>query len=146
MAFPTREHGMSTRVDLGANLSAAQVEALECGRDGSPIKLHLNLQGGVFRGSSDETTPLSLGFWDNLVYRFRPGDWLEILEHWRYAQGFLIQVPMIDGPDPGRIRSARADLEQAIQHMSEGRSREAVAACRDALEVAFGDDCGQYPE
>jgi hypothetical protein len=146
MAFPTRAHGTSARIDLGVNLSAAQVEALERERDGGPIKLHLNLQGGVFRGASDATTPLSLGFWDNLVYRFRPSDWLEILEHWRYAQGFLIQVPMIDGPDSGRIKSARADLERAIEHMSEGRSREAVAACRDALEVAFGDDSRQYPE
>jgi hypothetical protein len=146
VAFPARAHGTSARIDLGANLSAAQVEALERDRDGGPIKLHLNLQGGVFRGASDEATPLSLVFWDNLVYRFRPSDWVEILEHWQYAQGFLIQVPMVAGPDSGRIKSARADLEQAVQHMSEGRPREAVAACRDALEVAFGDDSGLFPE
>ena len=82
MAFPPRAHGTSTRIDLEVNLSAVQVEALEHDRDGGPIKLHLNLQGGVFRGASDETTPLSLVFSDNLVYRFRPSHWLEILEHW----------------------------------------------------------------
>jgi len=146
MAFPTRNHGTSTRVDFGANLSAAQVEALERQRDGGPVKLHLNLQGGVFREATEESASLSEAFWDTLVYRFRPSDWLEILEHWQYAHGFLIQVPAIAGPASTQFKDAIDDLEKAILHMSEGRARDAVAACRDALEVAYGDDRGLYPE
>lgn len=146
MAFPTREHGTSTRVDLAANLSAAQVEALEARREGGPIKLHLNLQGGAFREASDDRPSLSEGFWGSLVYRFRPSDWLEILGHWQYAHGFLIQVPAVAGPASTRLKGAIEDIEKAILHMSEGRFREAVAACRDALEVAYGDDRNQHPE
>jgi hypothetical protein len=47
MAFPTRAHGTSARIDLGANLTAAQVEAIERERGGGPIKLHFKLQGGA---------------------------------------------------------------------------------------------------
>jgi hypothetical protein len=85
-------------------------------------------------------------FWQDMVYRLRSSDWIEVLEHWQYAQGFLIQVPMVSGPDSKRAMAARDDLTIAIHHMSEGRSREAVAACRDALEVAFGDDRDLYPD
>lgn len=146
MAFPKRAQGTSARVDLGADLTAAHIEAVERQRDGGPIKLHLKLQGGVFREAAEAASPLSLVFWQDMVYRLRPSDWIEVLEHWQYAQGFLIQVPMVSAPDSKRAMAARDDLEKAIHHMSEGRSREAVAACRDALEVAFGDDRDTHPD
>ena len=146
VAFPQRTQGTSARIDLGANLTAAQIEAIERQREGGPIKLHLKLQGGVFRAAAEGTNPLSLVFWQDMVYRLRPSDWIEVLEHWQYAEGFLIQVPMVSGPDSKRAVAARDDLKKAIHHMSEGRSREAVAACRDALEVAFGEDRDPYPD
>jgi hypothetical protein len=72
---------------------------------------------------------------------------VEVLEHLRYAQGFLIQVPKFEGRTNAKALEAGRDLEIAIQHMNEGRYREAVAACRDALEVAFGaSDKDAHPE
>jgi hypothetical protein len=139
VAFPDNRQGTSARIDLRANVLPGQLEMLERERSGGPIKLHLRLQGLLLRDANpddpDHPGALNSVFWQDLVYRLRPGDWLEVLTHWRYATGFLLQVPGLARPETGPAIKARDDLELAIDHMSEGRYREAVAACRDALDA-----------
>ncbi len=147
IGFPVRTHGTSTRVDLGANLLPAQLEALERERAGGPLKLHLNLQGAVLRDATDTADASTELFWGELVYRLKATDWIEVLEHWRYAQGFLLQVPKFTNRDSARALRASDDLEKAIKDMTEGRYREAIAACRDTLETAYGnEDKDRHPE
>jgi hypothetical protein len=164
VAFPSRAQGtFPARVELGANLLPAQIEALERERAGGPLNLHLRLQGVVLRNRPPDRTgkaivqverptaaqidPATEVFSGELVYRLKATEWIEVLEHWRYAQGFLLQVPKFTNRDTARAVRASDDLEQAIKDMTEGRYREAVAACRDALETAYGiEDKDCHPE
>jgi hypothetical protein len=151
IAFASHAQGtFPARVDLGAYVLPAQLEALERERAGGPLKLHLNLQGAIVRNGSTDTraeVPPIQAFSDELVYRVKAAEWIEVLEHWHYAQGFLLQVPKFSSRDSVQGVHALGDLEKAISDMAEGRYREAIAACRDALETAYGsDDKSLYPE
>jgi hypothetical protein len=151
VAFADNTQGTSARIDLRANVYPGQLEMLERERSGGGVKLHFRLQGGLFRtarpNDPDDSGGISAVFWQDLVYRLRPSDWLEVLEHWKYAKGFLIQVPSLTAPESSPAIKARDELELAIAHMSEGRYRDAVAACRDALELAYdSDDKDRHPE
>jgi predicted transcriptional regulator len=134
---------------MGANVLPAQLEAIEQERSGGPITLHLQLQGLIFRSDANTAAPITdrtEGFWGELAYEVKPGDWVEVLEHWRYAEGFLLQVPVVAGESARAIRASR-DIQKAVGDMAEGRYRDAVSACRDALEAAYGTaDKEVHPE
>ncbi|MGI8429978.1 MAG: hypothetical protein ACR2OB_11910 [Solirubrobacteraceae bacterium] len=142
VAFPEPEHGaVQTPVNMGANVLPAQLEAIERQRSGGPVTLHLQLQGIIFRPSSHDPSPAApavQSFWGPLEYQIKPAQWVEVLEHWRYAQGFLLQVPILTGAQSVKAIRAKNDLEKALRDMGEGRYRDAVSACRDALEAAYG--------
>ena len=126
-------------------------EVIERERSGGPIMLHLQLQGMIFRPDSHQpaaaSTPTTQGFWGELAYQVKATEWVEVLEHLRYAQGFLLQVPKFESRTSPKAIEATTDVEKAIEHMAEGRYKDAVAACRDALEVAYGDaDKNLHPE
>jgi hypothetical protein len=71
---------------------------------------------------------------------------MEVLESWEYAKGFRLEVPMLTGQDSVSAVRAIKDVEKAIAEMAEGRYRDAIATCRDALEIAYGsDDKNLYP-
>lgn len=147
-AFAERGRTYPARIDLRATLSRQQVEAIEAARDGGPISLNLRTHGMVFPGVvGEEDAALSPEtFWHDLEFRLKPAEWVEVLEAWGYAQAFLIQVPVLS--DPSSIAAVRAskDLQRAVSEMTAGRFRAAVAACRDALESAYGaSDKDKYP-
>ena len=151
VAFPGPEHGATQSiVNLGANILPAQLEAIERRRSGGPIVLHFQLQGTIYRPASYEptmTTPAVQAFWGSLQYQIKPAQWVEVLQNWSYAQGFLLQVPMVSGASTVKAVRAKVDLEKAVADMAEGRYRDAVSACRDAFEVAYGaDDRDLHPE
>jgi hypothetical protein len=134
------------RADLRTNLLPAQLEMLEHKRAGGPLTLHLKLRGVLIPGE-ESTLPSVEGFWGDLEYRLKSTEWMEVLEGWNYAQGFLLQVPMFaDQDSTGTVRASK-ELEKAIADMAEGRYREAIATCRDALEMAYGaGDKNAYPD
>lgn len=151
VAFPSRQQGTTQAlVNMAANLLPAQLEVIEQERSGGPITLHLQLQGMIFRPEShvpNPAAPTTEGFWGELAYQVKASQWVEVLEHLRYAQGFLLQVPKFKGPASAKAVEASRDLEKAIADMAEGRFKDAVAACRDALEVAYGvSDKNLHPE
>jgi hypothetical protein len=151
VAFAARAQGtFPARVDLGANLTPAQLEALERERSGGQLKLHLGLQGMVVgqpSANGEADIPAPEVFSGELVYRIKPAEWLEVLEQWRYAQGFLLELPRFTSADSARALRASGDLQTAIRDMAEGRYRDAIAACRDALEQAYGgEDKDRHPE
>ena len=134
------------RADLSTHLLPAQLEVLEQKRAGGPLTLFLKLRGVLIPGP-ESTLPSVEGFSDDLEFRLKEADWLTVLENWNYAQGFLLQVPIFAEGASARTAKANEDLEKAISEMAEGRYREAIAKCRDALETAYGpDDKGLYPD
>jgi len=135
---------------MGANLLPAQLEAIERQRGGGPITLNFQLQGTVYRPPVHEPTavaPAVQAFWGSLMYEIKQALWVEVLREWNYAQGFLLQVPMVTSANSVRAVRAKDDLEKAVKDMAEGRYRDAVSACRDALETAYGSgDRDLHPE
>jgi hypothetical protein len=77
-------------------------------------------------------------FWGQLRDDLKAAQWVEVLEHWGYAQSFLVQIPLLTGQETAHARAAHRELEKARSDLLDGRYRDAVAACRDALEVAYG--------
>jgi hypothetical protein len=148
VAFPERGRTYAVRIDLRATLNRSQVEAIEMARDGGPISFCIRAHGMVFPGAVDGqqvSTPET--FWHDIEFRLKAAEWVEVLEAWDYAQGFLIQVPTV--PDLSSVAAVEAskELRRAVSEMTEGRYRAAVAACRDALESAYGSSDGdRYPE
>lgn len=151
IAFPEPEHGaVQTPVIMGANVLPAQLEAIERERSGGPLVLHLQLQGIILRPASHEPTPALpavQAFWGTLEYQVKPAQWVEVLQNWSYARGFLLRVPILTGAQSVKAIRAKNDLEKAVSDTSEGRYRDAVSACRDALETAYGAaDKDLHPE
>lgn len=147
-AFAGGGRTFPARMDLRAILGRQQIEAIETARDGGPISLCLRTHGMVFPGIVEgKETSAPETFWHDLEFRLKPAEWVEVLEAWGYAQGFLIQVPVISDPLSIAAVQASKDLQRAVSEMTGGRYREAVAACRDALESAYGaSDKDRYPE
>jgi hypothetical protein len=141
---PDQHHGMSqAHVDIVADIARVQLDALEHERDGGPLTLHLHLHGHVLRPQPEEFGPNDpASFWSDTRYDVKPADWVEVLEHWQYAQGFLIQVPGYAGIDSAVMRLAKRELDSATHAILDGRYREAVAACRDGLEAVYGSTDG----
>ena len=139
----------AARVDLSTNLLPAQLEALERKRAGGQLNLHLKVRGVLLLSAGSTASPAkpsAEGFSDDLEYRLKASEWMEVLERWEYAKGFLLEVPMLAELDAVRAVKASKDVEKAISEMAEGRYRDAIATCRDALETAYGgDDKSLYP-
>ncbi len=148
VAFASPTQGtFPARVDLGTNLGPIQIEAIEKLRGGGPVKLLLRLRGLVFRAASEEVNPPPEAFWDDLEYEIKAAEWMEVLEAWGYAQGFFLQVPQSASEETPAAAEASKGLEKAVVEMAEGRYREAVATCRDVLEMAYGaDDKNLHPK
>lgn len=140
VVFPSRAQGGSQVAELATDLSLLQINAIERERDGGPITLQLHLQGRLLRHQEPPPSDLvdNTTFWGDLRYDLKPAQWVEVLEQWGYARSFLVQVPTYGSQDATRSRGAYRDLEKGIAALVDGRYRDAVAACRDALEAAYG--------
>ena len=149
VVLPSRDQGSTQVVDLTVDLPPAQLEAIEHERDGGPIMFQIHLQGHLLHPS---LTDASAGFdnssfWGDLRYDLPAAQSVEVLEQWGYARSFLIQVPTYGPQDTGPSRLAHRDVEKALAALVDGRYRDAVAACRDALEAAYGqDDSDLFPD
>jgi hypothetical protein len=128
------------------NVAWTQLDVLERERDGGPLALQIQVHGHVLSDvEPDLSSPAT--FWSDLGYDIKAADWVEVLEQWRYAQGFLVQVPGYGGYESTTMRNASRELGAAANAIVEGRYRDAVAVCRDALETAYTSTDGSlYPE
>jgi len=149
LAGMAEDRGMAEApVDMIVDVAPAQLDTLERERDGGPLTLHLHLHGLVLRPNPEQFGPNDQdSFWGDIRYDVKPAEWIEVLEAWRYAQGFLIQVPGFDSHESAVMRKARRELDTAAAAILAGRYRDAVGACRDALEAAYGStDASLHPE
>jgi hypothetical protein len=117
IAFDIARHGTITpcRADVAVNISRMQLDALERERDGGPLSLQLHVHGYVLDDGSvqpDLNDPTT--FWGHLRYDIKPAEWVEVLEHWHYAQGFLIQVPGYGGHGSVAMKKTNRELDFAL--------------------------------
>jgi len=169
IVFPglARRSQVVANAEFAIDLSHEQLEALEKERSAGPIQLHFDLQGVVvrepgqvqalkprFRWVGLPRTKANLlprttaeAFWGNISFDVTAAQWVKVLEELRYAQGFLVQVPRIDGGTSPKAADAVRRLEQAVTAMNEGRYKDAVSECRDLLEAVYGSaDPKRYPD
>jgi len=140
-AFASASQGtFPARLDLAGQLDQTQLDELERRRDGADLDLHLRFRGVLLPAQpSDQPPAIPTAFWTDAEFRIKKAEWVELLEQWDYAQGFLLQVPRFSRPSSPAAERATKELEAAIAKLADGDHRAAVASCRDALELAYGD-------
>lgn len=133
-SFPTAEsgHQIKTELELGLDLSQAQLEAIEEHRQGSWVFVTFDVLG-VLIG------PESQRFWGQMPIRVEKASWGQALEQLGYSKLFILDVPTAAGPQAAK---GIKWLEEAVAALNDGRYRHAVAACRDLIEDVWGEESG----
>jgi hypothetical protein len=147
-AFASASQGtFPARLDLSGQFDQTQLDELERRRDGADLDLRLRFQGVLLSAQlSDQPPTIPTAFWTDAEFRIKKAEWVELLEQWDYAQGFHLQVPRFRRPSSPAAERATKELEAAIAKLADGDHRAAVAGCRDALELAYGDSDPPPPE
>ena len=147
-AFASVSQGtFPARLDLSGQFDQTQLDELERRRDGADLSLHLRFRGVLLPAHpSDQPPAIPTAFWTDAEFQIKKAEWVELLEQWDYAQGFLLQVPRFRRPSSPAAERAGKELEAAIAKLADGDHRAAVAGCRDALELAYGDSDPPPPE
>jgi hypothetical protein len=121
------------------DLDRGKLEALESMRNGGGLSFSMGLFGTSVEGGRHSLTSTQL------AYTAAQGVWVPILEKMGYEKRLLLEVPMPDPVVSPHISGAVQHLEKAQRQLALGYAREAVGACRDALESLkpFLGDTGQ---
>lgn len=124
-----------------ADLPHARLEALEANRAGELPQLQVRLTGSVIT-----TSGLPVGFNEAVDFRPSRDEWLTALESSGYRRLLIVEVAIpFEGSDAQG--GPHMFLSQANKAMRDGRWRDCVSACRDALEqLAPADGFGQQEE
>jgi hypothetical protein len=133
-SFPTAEsgHQIKTDLELGLDLSQAQLEAIEEHRQGSWVFVVFDVLG-VLIG------PEPRRFWGQMPIRVEKAAWGQALEQLGYSKLFILDVPLAASAQAAKgVRW----LEEAVAALNDGRYRHAVAACRDLIEDVWGSEAG----
>jgi hypothetical protein len=132
ISYPNRNHRASLQMEC--DFDRARIEAIETARAGGHLWFDVYMTGRFSTGPM----PFVTG-----NYHLNQGVWVNVLEQMEYQRTLLVEVPV---PDPRRqpeLTAAVEALARAQQLMRDGQDRDAVGACRDALEEitrALGDD------
>jgi predicted transcriptional regulator len=149
IVFPPRDQSATQLVEFAVDVSREQVDAIEQDRDGGRIVLQLHVLGHLIHPdllAASEGFDNS-SFWGDLRYDLSAAQWVEVLEQWKYARSFLVQVPFRADLSGATTLKTQREVEKALAALLDGRHRDAVAACRDALEAAYGqEDADLFPE
>lgn len=108
-------------------LTSAQLDAIERERNGQQLSLTLKLYGDLFDGYS-----WRFGY-DQLVVPLDRDQWVAALNNSNYGATLIYEVPL-SLSQLGSAKAIDAALKSARKHFMEGNYREAVAACREALD------------
>lgn len=126
---PIYEYASDKQVELLAEVSSAQMLALEDLRAGDNVTLVVGLEGVSYVGPLRD--PISA----EIQHRIPRSLWLDILKACKYRETMLIEVPVTDPEGSPALQKAAGHLREAQEAMGRGQWREAVGACRDVLEA-----------
>ena len=122
------EYGNSpVHFNLDLLLTSAQLDAIERNRNGQELSLTLKIYGDLFDGYR-----WGYGF-DQLLEHVDRDQWITALNDSNYGATLIYEVPL-SLSQKDFAKSIDAALMKARRHFLEGNYREAIAACREALE------------
>ena len=110
---------------VSVNIPPDQLDAIERARDGDDLALSFKVQGVLFRPDDHEPTPeepMRHGFTDDLFFRVKAAEWVEVLQQLQYAEGFLVQVPKCASRETPKALLAAVELKKR----REGTGRRAI--------------------
>ncbi len=117
-------------------LDRRQLEKIKEIRQGKGLRFTIVLWGlAVYRNEVHRLTAQE-------SYSVNQGTWVETLQELGYARTLLLEIPIPDEDTAPELTQAVNYMTSAQQAMNQGKSREAVGCCRDALEAlsdALGD-------
>ena len=118
-----------TNIRLALDLSHQQLEAWERARQGGTFNLGVSYQGLLSRPSGLE----GVSGTDQRV--ISQSEWIAALEAMAFRRLILLEVPVPADAAHPKLAAATRALGQAQAHMLHGKQRDAIGACRDALEA-----------
>lgn len=130
------------KIRLSIELSHVQLDALERERQGGTFSLAV-----AYRGLATDHQ----GHLDHLSGRDQrevsQSEWCNVLGQLNYHRSVLVEVPLPDEDAHPALAGTTRELAAATAALRQGRVRDAVGACRLALESlahAIGEDHGTY--
>lgn len=109
-------------------LTSTQLDAIERERNGQELFLTLKIYGDLFDGHN-----WRFGY-DQLPEHVDRDQWVAVLNNSHYGATLIYEVPL-SLAQKGSAQAIDAALKSARTHFMQGNYREAVAACRVALEA-----------
>lgn len=145
---PTNEVFWTFIADLNPRL-IQQIEATRCGRD---VYVRLSLEVcGIERGPND-FTPKQVVFggitqpgYQCLHFEVPRSKWLDTLEEMGYSKDYAVDIPLPRLPKTSVISPVLPRLQRAWEHFENGKDRETLAACWEAMEVLAKKQGGRQP-
>lgn len=123
------EHVHDHNVDLEIDLDSNRIEAIEQIRLGGDLTFSIDLYATAIQ--NENSVQLHRQVYELVVNQ---SDWIKILENIGYRKTVFLEIPVPLGNTYPSFNDATKHLENAQKQMLHGHYREAVAACRDALE------------
>jgi hypothetical protein len=136
--YQRQKRGVTT-TSLVLDLTFQQLEGLERRRCGGPFSLELRYQGLAFVDGKASNVG------GNLTRQVTQDEWIRVLNQVGYRRLVLVEVPVADDQAHPALAKATLELGHATAALHTGRCRDAVGACRVALE-ALAHALGETPQ
>lgn len=135
-------NGSGTPCDSLLELSHALLHAIEQLRKGRDVILRLDIGiVAVERVSGNDLTPkrvdsgqLTYAGYQYCRYEIPKSKWLDLLKALGYGEFHMAEIPLPQVKKVKALDACLRHLQRAWEHFLDGRDREAMAACHDALE------------
>lgn len=117
------------QVSLAADLSRETIERIEQARSGGDLEFQLEVnalnptrEDGLIAKSEHESV------------RIPRSNWLDSLAQLGYMRTVLLEIPIVRPEAPSRWDPVFTHLEHAQKHLATGQGRDAIGACRRAVD------------
>lgn len=137
-------HTTDKRINFEVELDAKRIEAIEQIRLGGSLNFSIQLYATATQGKQSE---LLNG--QSYSLTVSQSDWIQILENIGYRKTLLLEVPLPMGETNSAFKDAAKHLDHAHKQMLHGHYRDAVGACRDAIEslnLSLKDEVASLPK
>ncbi len=125
----TYSHVNNHHFCLEIEVDEKRIEAIESLRLGGDLSLSIRLFPTALQGDISHQL-----YCQSFQYTVSQSDWIKLLENIRFCKTLLLEIPVPTDQSSQTIAESTKFLANAQKQMLLGHFREAVGACRDALE------------